>query len=588
MASGRIKGITIEIDGETKNLQKSLKDVDKDIRDTQKDLRDVNKLLKLDPKNVDLLKQRHELLGKAVKDTKTRQEELQKALEETKKAGDTEENRRQQDLLQRELVETTDQLDKLTKEYGNAFTPQLQAVSAISGEVAEKTKGISTAAGIAAGGMLAMAYNAAQSADDLLTLANTSGFSVEELQKLQYASSFIDVSMETMTGSISKLTKNMASGNKAFDQLGISVTRSDGTMRDATEVWYETIEALGHIGNETERDQLSMEIFGKSAMEMAGIVDDGGRALRELGEEAEATGNILSQDAVEDAVAFNDQMDELKGKASQAFFEAGSALADTLLPALETLVDVITNVLSWFGNLDGSTQAFILTVLGLVAAISPIAGIISTITGMAAALNIAMLPMIGTIAAIVAGVAAAVAIGVALYQNWDTIKKKASELASSVKQKFEDIRSSIHDKIESAKETVRSAIEKIKGFFNFSWSLPSLKMPHFKMVGSFSLMPPSVPHLSVDWYKKAYDNAMMFTSPTVLPTASGLKGFGDGNGSELVIGTNKLMQMIGQATGSQDIDINIYAQPNMNPTDIAQEVERVMVRMNNQRKAVFG
>ena len=81
----------------------------------------------------------------------------------------------------------------------------------------------------------------------------------------------------------------------------------------------------------------------------------------------------------------------------------------------------------------------------------------------------------------------------------------------------------------------------------------------------------------------------MFTSPTVLPTANGMKGFGDGNGSELVIGTNRLMEMIGQASGgTQDIDINIYAQPGMNATDIATEVERVMVRMNNQRKAVFG
>lgn len=587
--AGRIKGITIEIDGETKNLQKSLKDVDKDIRDTQKDLRDVNKLLKLDPKNVDLLKQRHELLGKAVTDTKKRQEELEKALEASKSAGSTEEQRKEQDLLQRELVETQSKLEDLEKQYGNALTPQLQAVSAISGEVAEKTKGISTAAGVAAGGMLAMAYNAATSADDLLTLANTSGFSVEELQKLQYASSFVDVSMETMTGSVTKLTKNMASGSKVFDQLGISITDQNGNMRDATDVWYEALEALGNIQNETERDQVSMELFGKSAMDMAGIVDDGGAALKALGEEAEATGNILSHDAVEDAVAFNDQMDELKGKATMAFFEAGAALADTLVPALETLVDVITSVLSWFGNLDGSTQAFILTVLGLVAAISPIAGIISTITGMAAALNVAMLPMIGTIAAIVAGVAAAVAIGVALYKNWDTIKQKAGELASSVKQKFEDIRSSIHDKIESAKETVRSAIEKIKGFFNFSWSLPSLKMPHFRMVGSFSLMPPSVPHLSVDWYKKAYQDAVMFTSPTVLPTANGYKGFGDGNGSELVIGTNRLMEMIGKASGgTQDIDINIYAQPGMNATDIATEVERVMVRMNNQRKAVFG
>ena len=66
--------------------------------------------------------------------------------------------------------------------------------------------------------------------------------------------------------------------------------------------------------------------------------------------------------------------------------------------------------------------------LGLVAAISPVLSMISLVTGAAAALNIAVLPMIGTIAAVVAGIAAAIAIGVALYQNWDTIKQKASEL----------------------------------------------------------------------------------------------------------------------------------------------------------------
>lgn len=273
--ANRIKGITIEIDGNTTKLTDSLKKVDTSLRDTQAQLRDVNKLLKLDPSNVDLLRQRHELLGKAVNDTKERQKQLTEALEQSKKAGDTEENRKQQDLLQRELIETTSRLEDLEKQYKKS-SPSLQAISAKTGELAEKTKGLSTAAGVAAGGMLAMATKAAASADDLLTMANVTGLSVEELQKMQYAAPFIDVSLETMTGSISKLTKNMASVFEAFKKLGIEITDQNGNMRNATDVWYDALEALGKVENGTERDQLAMEIFGKSAMEMAGLVDDGG------------------------------------------------------------------------------------------------------------------------------------------------------------------------------------------------------------------------------------------------------------------------------------------------------------------------
>lgn len=113
MASGRIKGITIEIGGDTTKLQKALSGIDKSLKDTQKQLRDVDKLLKLDPKNTELLRQKQELLGKAIGDTEKRLEELKKAAKEMEKSGITDENRDQFNNLKREIIATEQELKKL-------------------------------------------------------------------------------------------------------------------------------------------------------------------------------------------------------------------------------------------------------------------------------------------------------------------------------------------------------------------------------------------------------------------------------------------------------------------------------------------
>jgi phage-related protein len=129
-----------------------------------------------------------------------------------------------------------------------------------------------------------------------------------------------------------------------------------------------------------------------------------------------------------------------------------------------------------------------------------------------------------------------------------SVTGKLNTVKSTVTSIFENIRKTISDKINSAKAVVENGINKIKGFFNFSWSLPKLKLPHFKISGSFSLNPPSVPSFGIDWYAKAMDNPMIMNKPTAFGINSmGQIMAGGEAGSEVVSGTDTLMGMIRRA-----------------------------------------
>ncbi len=110
------------------------------------------------------------------------------------------------------------------------------------------------------------------------------------------------------------------------------------------------------------------------------------------------------------------------------------------------------------------------------------------------------------------------------------------------------------------------------------WELPKIKMPHFSIDGEFSLNPPRVPHISVEWYRRAYDDAMILSKPTIFGMANGhLLGGGDGPGSETVVGTDKLMGMIAQAVGASGggdiiIPVSIGTEP----------IEEIVVRANER------
>lgn len=178
-------------------------------------------------------------------------------------------------------------------------------------------------------------------ADDLNTLSAQSGFSTEMLQKFEYAADRIDVDVDTIVSSARKMKKNMVSNSadtaEAFERLGVKVTDANGELRDSNEVFFEVVEALSGVNNETERDTLAMQIFGKSADDLAGIIDDGGAALKKYGEEAEDVGAIMSQELLDGANDFNDSVDEIKATTKGMFNKIGAEIARKLVPEVKDL-----------------------------------------------------------------------------------------------------------------------------------------------------------------------------------------------------------------------------------------------------------
>lgn len=135
----------------------------------------------------------------------------------------------------------------------------------------------------------------------------------------------------------------------------------------------------------------------------------------------------------------------------------------------------------------------------------------------------------------------------------ETISTKIGEARGIALGIFDSIKEGIREKIEGAREAVGQAIEKIKGFFNFSWSLPKLKLPHISISGSFSINPPSAPHFGIEWYKKAMDNPMVLNEATLFgynPVNGRFLGGGEA-GTEIVSGADTLKSMIREAIATE-------------------------------------
>ncbi|MBQ9644242.1 MAG: phage tail tape measure protein [Lachnospiraceae bacterium] len=660
MPSGRIKGITIELDGNATHLVSSFKEIDSHLAKTQSALRDVNKLLKFDPANAELLSQKQKLLASSIEDTKKKLDTLKEADKQAKQQlANGEMGQAEYDALQREIIDTEQKLKSLeeqAKKMPTAFQAAMSAAGKKISETGDKIKSFGdsmtkqvTAPIVAVGTASLAAFNEVDKGMDIvLQKTGASGEALEDMENaVKKIAKTIPTSFETAGTAVGEVNTRFGLVGEELEDLSTrfikfadlnstDVNNSIDMVQKSLAAFGKGSESAGHlldvmnkVGQDTgvSMDSLSSSLVANAAalQEMGLSMDDSVVFMGQLEKSGASADTVLSglRKAMKNSAAEGkdmntalaelqdsilngtDSMDgltaayDLFGKsgdmvyaaiqngtldfnnlsgaaldcegsvtstyenmsdASERFqtvlnavmelgYEIGEALMPTIQQVIEQILPVIQGLIDKWNSLSPEMQQFIIKAALVVAAIGPVVSAIGSVISIIGS----AVGAFGTVVSFLGGpltiaIGAAIALGVALYKNWDTVKTKAGELAQSVKQKFDDIKNGITEKIETAKEKVSSAIEKIKGFFNFTWSLPKLKMPHISISGSFSLMPPKVPKFSIDWYKKAMDNAMILDGAQIFGMMNGQLLGGGEAGKEMVVGQQSMMDMIKDAT----------------------------------------
>lgn len=409
----RIKGITVVIGGDTTGLSKALSGVNKEINSTQKQLKDVERLLKLDPTNTKLLEQRQRLLGDAVQETKTKLDTLKTAEKQVQQQfAEGKVSQQQYDALQREIVATGADLKRL-EEQAKKSNAVLSGISAGAGKVSAGASSIAKAfapATAAVGGLATAAYATipatAELRSDLSKLdANAEENAVSADAAREAWRAFAVQSGET--DSAVEATSNLLQAGftesnlqKAVEGLSGAAQRFPDTLKieslaDSLQETLATGNATGQFGELLDRLGIGAENFSAQLANCATDAEKQNLVLQTL---ADAGLNDTYN-----AWAKNNEEMLANDEANLKLQESMASLAETILPLVTLVTEKVSGLVTRFTSLDKSTQTAILTALALVAAISPISGIIS---GIGTAISfIAANPIVLLISAIVGLVA---------------------------------------------------------------------------------------------------------------------------------------------------------------------------------------
>ena len=637
--AGNIKGITIEFRGETTKLDSALKKIKNEANSVDTELREINRALKFNPRNAELLKQKFDVLQKKINATENELKEL-RAVEAQLKKDKVSEQSAEWQRVRRNIIEAESKLKHFNAEL-------LKVKYANITQIGESFK--------TAGQNMRMAGMYATIGGGVMVMTGKKLLDLNKTQE-QAETKLIEIYKSRMgvNKQAAQSTMELASALQKTGVVGDEVTLSGAQMLATFAKTPDTVNKLlpsldnllvQLYGTDVTAEQAAntAKLFGKVLTGQTGALKKNGITFTEAQEQilkygteeekAAVLAEVVTQNVGEMNKAFADTNEGRLAQLRNTLGDIGERLGALLLPALakfatwisENLMPKVEQLVQFleghpiFAKLAVGVAAFLVVGGPLLIFFGAITSAIGSLIMFIPMLGAAFTLLSGPIGIVIGILAALIAIGVAVYKNWDTIKAKAIEVWNSIQNAvtvvvnqiktnfntlktalttawnaiktaastaWNAIKTAITQPIETAKNTISGIINKIKGLFPISIGklMKNIKLPHFSLswgskdFGKLGTI--KYPKgFDVSWYKQGG----IFDSPSII-------GVGEA-GSEAVVPLNTLwdkLDKIADASAQGAVVVNVYGSPDMSVNELALAVEQKLIQMQKRRTAAWA